>query len=119
MFSSETMVLKSYKSRTSLSFISLQLRVSRVLTESSGATPVTPSVDPEEDRGVLRVRLGDDNVEVETVLAERGVGVPRLRALEARPHGVLDLNAGVRVPHRVLHPFPVVHGPGVTESHVS
>ena len=91
MFSSETMVLKSYKSGTSLSFISLQLRVSRVLTESSGATPVTPSVDPEEDRGVLRVRLGNDDVEVETVLALGGVGVPGLGPGEPRPHGVRGL----------------------------
>ena len=51
----------------------------------------TAAVDPHDDSRVTRVGPGDDDVEVETVLALGGVGVPGLGPGEPRPHGVRGL----------------------------
>ena len=43
-------------------------------------------------RSIFWVRFGHDDVEVEAILAQLRVRVPRLRALEPLPHRVLDLD---------------------------
>ena len=59
--------------------------------------------------------VGHHHVEVEAVLAQGRIRVPLLGSLEAGPHRVLDLDAGVGQPRGLLDPIPLVDGSGVAE----
>ena len=59
--------------------------------------------------------VGHHHVEVEAVLAQRRVRVPLLGSVEARPHGVLDLDTGVGKPRGLLDPLPLVDGSGMAK----
>ena len=65
------------------------------------------------------MRLRHHHVQVEAVLAQWSVRIPGLGPLEARPHRVLDLHAGVRVFDGVLDSLPLVHRSGMSEPHVA
>ena len=77
--------------------------------------PVAAPVYPEQDGGVLGVGVGHHHVQVEAVLAQRRVGVPLLGSLKARPHRVLDLDAGVGKPGGLLDPLPLINGSGMAK----
>ena len=59
--------------------------------------------------------VGHHHVQVETVLAQWRVSVPLLGSLKARPHRVLDLDAGVGKPGGLLDPLPLINGSGMAK----